>query len=366
MNCNQLKIVFILPNLGAGGAERVVTILSREMVSRGVSVDILMMLDSIVKYTIPDGVSVINLEGCQLSRIQRIRKMREYFKQERNRNAHVVAIPFHDSCLKHVLAATVGLPIPVIACERNNPYVKGSSWKARLKANFPYQLASHCVFQTAEAQAYYWRSVQKKSSIIFNPLQLGPSVCWKGSSERRIVSVGRLEPQKNQAMLIDAFAQVHACFPESTLDIYGEGQLRQELQEQICSLGLEGIVTLQGYSNRIHEELAQASLFVLSSDYEGMSNALIEALAIGTPVVSTDHPIGGARELIRNGENGILIPVGDSNALALAIMEVLRDPERAERMSECSVKIRSELDAGKIAQVWLDMIFWLGENDGVP
>lgn len=361
-----MKVVFVLPNLAAGGAERVVTLLSREMVSRGTAVDIFLMLNGIVKYDVPDGVNVINMDGQLLTRFKRIRQMRAYFKQEQQKNKSVVVIPFHDSCLNHALAAAVGLSIPVIACERNNPYVKGNSRRARLKANLPYKLASHCVFQTPEAQDYFWPSIQRKSSIIFNPLQIASSIRWSGFEGRRIVSVGRLEPQKNQAMLIEAFAQVHAHSPGYTLDIYGEGTLRGKLQELICSLGLENVVFLRGYSSRIHEELAQASLFVLSSDYEGMSNALIEALAIGTPVVSTDHPIGGARAVIRNGENGILTPVGDSSALAVAIMELLKDPERAERMSERAGKIRDDLDSRKITKDWLDMIFRLGENNGTP
>ena len=268
----------------------------------------------------------------------------------------LVLLPFHDSCLKNVLFATFGLGIAVIASERNNPYIKGESKFARLKASIPYGLASACVFQTRDALEYYAPMVQKKGRVIVNPLQLKEELVWTGMGNRTIVSVGRLDPQKNQKMLIDAFWMLHKDHPECTLDIYGEGSLRPQLQEQIDALGLQEAVCLRGYDKQVQKRVSEAGVFALSSDYEGMSNALIEALAMGVPSVSTDHPIGGARWLIRDGDNGLLTPVGDADALYKAMAFLLEKPDQAAKMSEKGKQLRQTLSAHNIAREWLALI----------
>jgi len=182
---------------------------------------------------------------------------------------------------------------------------------------------------------------------------LPDDILWQGFLSKKIVSVGRLELQKNQKMLIDAFALVHSQLPEYTLDIYGEGSMRTVLQEKIDSYGLHEAITLQGIEKNIYQRLSEAALFVLPSDYEGMSNALMEALAIGLPTVSTDHPAGGARSLIENGKNGLLTPVGNKEAMAEAIVSLLRDPVYAQKMSAQSRKIRQQLASDVIAKQWV-------------
>ncbi len=351
-----MKAVFILPNLGAGGAERVTTILSKAFVNRGVAVDIVMLLSDKVSYQVCPQVGLVALNTAKLPTKKRIGALRAYLKEQRKNHSRVVAIPFHDSCLKYALAAAVGLGVRVIACERNDPYQKGSSGIARFRANLPYALADRCVFQTPDARAYYTAVPDRKAAVIYNPLELGDGLQWQGHNSRRILSVGRLEPQKNQKLLIDAFAAVHRQFPDYTLEIYGEGSLREQLQAQIRENGLQEHVLLCGYAPDIHQKLTQTAMFVLSSDYEGMSNALMEALAIGVPVVSTDHPIGGAGMLMENGVSGILTPVGDEAALAAAMVRILGDAEVAHRLSVNGAKVREKLAVDAIAQRWLQWI----------
>ena len=351
-----MKAIFVLPNLNAGGAERVVTLLSRELVAMGVAVDIALMLDEEVQYEVPDGVRLMKLNTREMPRKKRLTVMRKYFSREKKENPQLVVLPFHDSCLKNVLMAALGLGIRVVACERNNPYIKGTGGIRRLKANVPYALASACVFQTPDARAYYAPMIQKKGVVIANPLQLNASLDWKGIGRHTIVSVGRLEPQKNHAMLLDAFEMLHREYPQYILDIYGEGSLREELQTKINEKGLQNVFVLRGYSKDVQYPVSEAALFVLSSDYEGMSNALIEAMAIGVPSVSTDHPIGGARWLIQNGVNGMLTPVADAQALYLAMKRVLEDSDLARQISEEGKKLRERLSARNIAGEWLCMM----------
>lgn len=356
MSKNAMKVVFMLPNLGAGGAERVVTILSRAMIQRGISIDIVLMLTNTVQYQVPEGVRLVKLNTYERSAKERLKRLRGYFCQEREQYDRMVVIPFQDNCLKYALVAAMGLKMPVIACERNDPYQKGRSGLSRFKANLPYALAKHCIFQTPDARDYYRMGVQNKSSVIVNPLVLPESLRWQGEDSRRIMSVGRLEPQKNQKILLEAFALIHAQHPEYTLEIYGEGALRQQLQAQIDGLGLQNAVSLRGYASDIHEKLTQCAMFVLPSDYEGMSNALMEALAIGVPTVTTDHPIGGARMLIENEVSGLMTPVGDAKALYYAMDRLLREPALARKLSENGMRVRQMLQVDTVVQQWLDVI----------
>lgn len=352
----MMKLVFILPDLGAGGAERVVTILGREMVQRGILVDILLFLSNRVQYDVPEGVRVVKLNTYSLSKQKKVEQLQLYFKEQCNQHKELIAVPFHDSCLKYALAASFGQNVRVIACERNDPYQKGKNGLCRLRALLPYLLAKRCVFQTQDAMDYYGRWVKKKSRIIMNPLILPEQIVWQGQQSKQIVAVGRLQTQKNHNLLIDAFAQVHSALPEYTLNIYGEGALRSSLQKKIDDLGLHNAVNLCGFEKNVHQRLVEAALFILSSDYEGMSNALMEALAIGVPTISTDHPIGGARVLIKDSINGLLTPVGDMQAMADAMMKLLREPELAQRLSEESQKIRQLLAADAIVDQWVEML----------
>lgn len=350
------KVIFMLPNLGAGGAERVVTILSRGLREKGLAVDIVMMLSELVQYPVPDGVGLVSLRTQGMSQLARLRVVRDYFRKQKKEFQNVVAVPFQDNCLNYALAASVGLGIPVVACERNNPYRKGREGLARRKAIAPYALAKRCVFQTPDAQDYYGPAVGRKSTVILNPLTLPDTLRWRGRGSRRILSVGRLDPQKNQKILIEAFAGLHEKFPEYTLEIYGEGALRPQLQAQIDSLGLEKAVFLRGHCPDIPGELVQAAMFVLPSDYEGMSNALMEALAVGMPVVTTDHPIGGARMLVENGVSGLMTPVGDAQALQTAMERLLREPGLARSLGENAVRVREKLAVDTILRQWMDVI----------
>ena len=165
-----------------------------------------------------------------------------------------------------------------------------------------------------------------------------------------------MEPQKNQKLLINAFSDLAKDFPDYTLIIYGEGSLRNELENYIISKGLQSKVVLPGVKNNIQEYIKDASLFVLSSDYEGIPNALIEAMAIGLPCVSTDCSPGGARELIADGENGTIVECGNPQMLAKAMELVLKDREKAQGMGTNAKKICARVDKDVVCDSWLDLI----------
>lgn len=195
--------------------------------------------------------------------------------------------------------------------------------------------------------------IQKKSVVILNPITDSLPKPYQGERKHRVVSFSRLEPQKNTPMLLDAFQKFQTSHPDYVLDIYGMDSLRDELIEK--TKGNESI-HIQPYTTDIHNAILDASMFALSSDYEELSNAMIEAMGCGLPTIVTDCPCGGARMVIQDGENGILVPVGDSDKIAQAMSRVADDKGLAAKLSQNGVKIRDMLNRQKIAAQWEEVI----------
>jgi glycosyltransferase involved in cell wall biosynthesis len=173
----------------------------------------------------------------------------------------------------------------------------------------------------------------------------------RGGEPHDIVSVGRLTAQKNQALLIRAFARIAGRTKEK-LRLYGAGELREELQALIESLGLSERVRLMGLSGNVAGDVRNARMFVLSSDYEGLPNALLEAMAMGLPCVSTDCQGGGPAMVIENGVNGLLTPIGDEEALAAAMLRLLQNPEEAEAMGRAAKKAAERFRPDAVFEQW--------------
>ena len=209
------------------------------------------------------------------------------------------------------------------------------------------------VFQTEEAKKFYDKSLNGCGIVIPNPLIIDNMPApYTGVREKRIVTVGRLKPQKNQKLLIEAFALIYQNYPDFTLEIYGDGVLNQELQNIIDRKKLSNIVFLRGNVDDVFQKIIKASIFVMSSDYEGMPNALIEAMALGLPCISTDCPCGGPRYLIKSGVNGLLCNVNDVESLKMAFISMLDVPQKAKEMGIKAINVRYLLDANKIGDDW--------------
>jgi hypothetical protein len=182
-------------------------------------------------------------------------------------------------------------------------------------------LAAAIVFQTKYQQSCFPRYLAQKSYIIKNPIKV--DVTAVETDEMTIISAGRLSPQKNQMLMIEAVSMLHEEFPKLKLEIYGDGTLRDSLLSDIEQNNLNDCVFLGGNVGDIHERMAAARLFLMTSEFEGMPNALLEAMAIGLPCITTDYP--GAEEIIQNETNGLVVPRNDAKALADAIRKVLED-----------------------------------------
>ena len=349
-----MNVLFVVDSLSAGGAGRVVARLSSYFQEQGVCTSVLPVFDNAVTYNVDSGVRIFRtfekpLEHAVSERIALIRDA------ARSAEADVV-VSFLSFINLYAIAAGIGSKWKTVVSERNNPYTYPDNKKIRIVRKCLYLLADGYVFQTNDARDYFSKPIRAASRVIANPVADDIPEPYGGVRSKRIVSAGRLTRQKNYPMALTAMAKVLQAHPDYVYEIYGDGEEKESLLDLIRQLKLEKNVFLMGHSTKLLSAIRDASVFVLSSDYEGMSNSLIEALALGLPVVSTDHPTGGARMLIENGKNGLLVPVGDAEALTAAVCSLIEHPAAAESIGKAAAKIREDHSIEVIGDRWLDYL----------
>lgn len=347
------RYVFFVGTLGNGGAERVISILSSKMAEQGMDVEVLTYYDRPVFYKVNPKVKITAVEKCtgKSSKIANLLWIRKYFKE----NARIV-ISFLAPFNIMALAAKLGTGIPMIAADRNDPTKVPANTVVRKLRDCLYMSADGIVLQTEKNKAYFNRVVQRKSVVIYNPVDMKEyaGIALHTEKEKTIVSAGRLMKQKNQKMLLDAFADVLKTYPEHKLIIYGEGPYREELEKHIQELNISENVMLPGSTTELYDKIKNAEIFVLSSDYEGMPNALIEAMCMGLPVISTK--VSGATDLIRHEENGLLVELDDKAGFKEAIVEVLNNREKAGKLAKNATELNEKLEVSKIMNQWIQLI----------
>lgn len=262
----------------------------------------------------------------------------------------VIAFMLEVYCV--TLASLIGVSVPVISSERIDPHFFG-----RAKGLLRWLLlrrTTHLVVQTVRIKDFYSAKLQSRTTIIPNPVTDKVFSLTPTLKQKRIIAVGRLAYQKNYPMMFRAFAKVHHDFPDWQLVVYGNGPQKDEIRGVIERLGMEGHIILAGKSDHVVEEMNKSSLFVMSSDYEGMSNALLEAVCVGLPVISTD--VSGARDLITEGVNGYIVPVGNERALTLALSSMLSSPEKMDEMGRQSKALAPRFREEQIVGQWEELI----------
>ncbi|MBK5261023.1 MAG: glycosyltransferase [Peptostreptococcaceae bacterium] len=349
-----MKILFLVDSLDAGGAGRVVSQLANQMALNGYQVFVATLFENQVSYKIAINVVHVPLAAGMLtdSYLKRVHRIRDVAKK----NHIEIVISLLTNINVYAIFAGFFSSWKTIISERNDPNRNPKSKRVRIFRNFFYTFADGFVFQTEDAKGYFSKAIQRRGIVIFNPICDSFPQPFEGTRSKRIVSVGRLVPQKNFPMAIEAFAQIAEKYSDYIYEIFGEGKEQANLKQLICDKKLESRVFLRGQRLNVFDEIIDATLFVMSSDYEGMSNALIEALALGLPTISTDHPIGGAKMLIEDSVNGILIPVGDSKALASKMDLLIGDKKKAYELGKQTQSIRKMLSIEHIADEWLNYI----------
>jgi len=352
------SLVFVIGTMGNGGAERVIANLSNQFVQDNINVSIITIYGTLQTYQLNDKVSLCHIV-CN-SKIKALRPFERMIKMRRiiSRISPDIVVSFLADVNIHTLIALIGKEIPIIVSERNDPTKSPDAKWIRKLRDALYKRASGVVYQTQETAEYFKRYVPNKikQTIIANPIKDDLPFYVSRPEKVEFITACRLNKQKNLHLMINSVKRVLDSGYECFLNIYGEGPMRQELEAYIDSVGLGEQVRLCGFSDNIHEKMAKATAFIISSDFEGISNSMLEALGIGIPVIATDCPVGGARQYIMNEVNGYLVPCRDVDSMSRAMIDVIENPAKAIKMGKEATKIRKMISTKKIASQWIDFI----------
>lgn len=346
------KILFYINALARGGAERVMANLSSQFAEHGAEVLFATSYPVEREYPLNPRIKRFNLENrnYKCPRIKRnyirIKALREICKREKPD----VLITFMAEPNFRAIMATIGLPIKTIVSVRNDPEREYAGKIMRFVGKHILPMADGCVFQTEDAKKWFPQKLQKKSTIIFNAVKKDFFKSNRQPIDGLVVTCGRIEEQKNQKMLIKAFEKVIEKYPKAKLEIYGEGSLKEELENLIAELGLQKSIKLMGQTSNVVEVLEKADIFVLPSLYEGMPNALMEAIAVGIPCIATDCPCGGTKMLLKE-DNGILIK-NNVEELQNAIIYLLMNNEVKIKMGIAAKNSSYKFDMETIFDKW--------------
>ena len=287
-----------------------------------------------------------------------IKWFREYLRQ----NPDMTVIMFLQPAIPVVLLAAEKLPNRIIVSERMDP---NRLLKKRYGKNFIeryYIRANHIVFQTKTAMQLYPDALADKGAVIPNPLKTGLPEPYHGERNKVISIFCRIHPDKDLMTLLEAFRLFHQTHKDYNLEIIGDAKNNKEIQykndltKYVSENGLESAVVFKPFSGTVHQEIVCNSMYVNSSVSEGLSNAMLESMAIGLPVICTDCPVGGAKDTIDDGVNGILVPMRDPEKLSGAMKAIADDKNFALKLSENAAKIREELKLDKVVDRWEMMI----------
>lgn len=348
------RIVVISHSAGGGGSERVATLLSNALVKRGNEVFFYSIhsdkrdypLDKDVKYIFGKIVMTRNKAFNQLKRAWNLKR---FIKDN-----HI------DVMISFVYLENIFLigdhSLKKIYTLRNDPSTFCNHGIAKMIREIMYTDADSVVFQTPDAKDYFPPKIRSHGVIIPNPIKKNLPYWFEYEHKKEIVAACRISPQKNLCMLIDAFAIVCEKRSDYKLLIFGEGDLKHTLEEYAITKNVNGLLEFKGYTNAIHDVMKQASIYVSSSDYEGISNSMIEALAIGVPSVCTDCPVGGARMFIENGKNGFLTEVGNPRDMAEKLLILIQNEDMQMYFSKNAIKIRDRLNSENIFDMWMQQI----------
>lgn len=350
------KVMLVAATLEGGGSERVMTTLANELLEQGFEVTLVVTAPTTVAYPIDSRIEVITLNTKYKNKLVKMWKKLTQLRQIYKKAPGVPLISFMPDVCIYNAVATLGLPNKVIMSERSAPMCNPDQPYKRVLRTLSYFFADICVFQTEGARDYFPKAIRKKGVIIENPL-LGtfPSID-REHREKTIIMVGRAELSKNIPLFIDAMELLHQKHPEYVAKIFGKGGYKEDMIKLTAQKGLQDTILFEDFSRNIYEEYGKAFLFVSSANYEGMSNAMLEALAMGTPAVVTDCPSGGARAIVRTGENGILVPMNDAHAMCEAICRIIEEEGLWMRMSEKATGIRERLELKKIVKQWIELM----------
>lgn len=347
------SILFITPSLSFGGAAKMLSFVAESLFKRGHKIHIANLKGTVnvtdYERVLPKTICIRDFNG--LSRKKQIIEIRKFAKET------VADIIIGFTGFPNMYASIVGklLGIPSIISERGDP---SKTTETTLKARICRAIINSSrggVFQTEGAMKFYSKRLQKRGVVIPNPIFISGEIpnIDHNKREKSVVSVGRLDNfQKRYDVMLDAFKIFSDEHSEYILKLYGRGIDEELIKKWVKERDLVDKVKFMGLTTQPMQDICADGMFLITSDFEGISNSLLEAMAVGLPCVSTDHTPGGARLLITNHENGILAPVGDAVALANAMCEYAENPELAKRCGENAKDVVNRFAPERIIDMW--------------
>lgn len=394
------KVIFILYSLSVGGAERRAASIANYLVNQGFEMEILLLdrpdvrfeLDKKIKvvflcngmedgtFDIPERVEVFRSKLQQTTLLNKA-KLRlnklfnnqsylandqlEYLKKRysdkiydyvKNKSDYIVVswMTFANVSTCYALRE-LNNEVAIVECTSPEHEFPNGHYMNLLKEKY-YHRAQKCICQTSDEAKYYNDIQSTKKYTIPNPIIAYYPDRYKGHRKKIIVTFSRLTESKNIPLLIDAFGLFYQKHHDYNLHIFGEGEIKESLLKYTADHGLTDSVFFFDFDVNIHNKIRDYAMFVTSSDREGMSNSMLEAMAIGLPTISTDCPAGAARMLIEDYVNGIVVPMRDKQAMCEAMNYIAEHPEEAEKMSKEATKIKDKLSMDRIGKMWMDAI----------
>ncbi len=356
-----MKILFISGNLTDGGAQRVISVASSYLADKGHDVTLLLYTRNEKEYPLSDKVKVISLapspeEYKKISEVKRIILTRKMIKKV----SPQVAIGFLEGGYG-LFISSFGMKFKKVASARINPRFIMEKKGLRASINRAwFKSADSIVLQTESQLDFMPDNMKSRCVVIANPISDEALKRVKGETEyencKNIVMAGRLATQKDYPVMISAMKKVVAKHLDVTLSIFGKGPLEDNLQSMIDESGLSDNIFLKGWTNNTIDEYSKSDMYVMSSYFEGMPNALMEAMAMGLPCVSTDCETGPS-DIITDGENGFLVPIKDADTLSDRIIRIIEmSPDKRRMMGENAHNtIKEKFLSSKILSQWEDL-----------
>lgn len=344
------KIAIVAHGLSGGGAERVASILANYFDDNGYEVLYIAAYSSKREYELSSNIAYEYIDVSGNAAVKMIKRSIAIYKLVKKFGADCAFSFFTNELIPLALSR-----IPVIPSLRIDPSSTDSNFVKSWIRRFVYRHSKNVVFQTQEARDYFEQRIRDKGVVISNPIKENLPEWNMDSHSNYFMTACRISTQKNIPMMIDAFCRFHEVHPEYTLDIYGDGEpaeYKDSMVKYAEDKGASDYIHFMGHSTDIHALMQNAQGFLLTSDFEGMSNSMLEAMAIGLPAICTDCPPGGARMFIDNEKSGLLVPVGGVDELYGALCKLVENPALQKEISQNSRYVRKSLDKNEICSQW--------------
>jgi glycosyltransferase involved in cell wall biosynthesis len=370
MRESAMKIILAVSSMETGGAERVASTLVNSWAERGDDVTLVVTYSGRggCFYPVSGKVRVVYLadlvdkkRGSLINYVRRLAAFRKLIQESRAD----VLVSFLTNVNISSILATRGMGVPVVACEHTDPSVDGRPVSLKMLCRLVYPMANSLTFLSENIATPFrkWMPEARPVAVIPNPiddeLYLQTRVPSAAGARKRLISVGRLQVLKQYDLLIQTFASLATEFPDWDLWIWGDGPERESLGKAVTSLGMEGRIFLPGRTQTPWQEMSRSDAYVLSSRFEGLPMALMEGMALGLPAVAFDCR-SGPRELMRGGEDGLLVPPGDVDAMKTALRRLLSDEAlRAELGQKGAASIRERYSVSAVLRIWDELFLRL-------